>query len=133
MKTGQKNKVHTIALERHFEAQHYLVGGDWGTENTIHSHQYKVEVRVRGKNLDQHGYLVDIVDLEQALEKVIAYYQGKVLNDLHEFTGLNPSIEHLSHILFQNLREFISASNIQSMRVKVWESTIAWSAYEEDW
>ena len=100
--------MYSIALERQFEAQHYLVGGDWGAENKIHTHQYKVEVRVHGKNLDEHGYLVDIVDLEQALEKVIAYYQGKVLNDLYEFAGLNPSIEHLSHILFQNLRECIS-------------------------
>ena len=99
--------MYSIALERQFEAQHYLVGGDWGAENKIHTHQYKVEVRVHGKNLDEHGYLVDIVDLEQALEKVIAYYQGKVLNDLYEFAGLNPSIEHLSHILFQNLRECI--------------------------
>ena len=125
--------MYSIALERQFEAQHYLVGGDWGAENKVHAHQYKVEVRVQGKNLDEHGYLVDIVDLEQALEKVIAYYQGKVLNDLYEFAGLNPSIEHLSHILFQNLRECIIAPNIRSMRVKVWESTIAWSAYEEDW
>jgi 6-pyruvoyltetrahydropterin/6-carboxytetrahydropterin synthase len=125
--------MYSIALERQFDAQHYLVGGDWGAENEIHTHQYKVEVRVKGKSLDEHGYLVDIVDLEQALEKIIAYYQGKVLNDLYEFAGLNPSIEHLSHILFQNLRECISMSNIQSIRVKVWESTIAWSAYEEDW
>jgi 6-pyruvoyltetrahydropterin/6-carboxytetrahydropterin synthase len=125
--------MYSIALERQFEAQHYLVGGDWGAENKVHAHQYKVELRVKGENLDEHGYLVDIVDLERALEKVIAYYQGKVLNDLYEFSGLNPSIEHLSHILFQNLREFISTPNIRSMRVKVWESTIAWSAYEEDW
>jgi 6-pyruvoyltetrahydropterin/6-carboxytetrahydropterin synthase len=125
--------MYSIALERQFEAQHFLVGGDWGAENKVHAHQYKVEVQVKGKNLDVHGYLVDIVDLEQALEKVITYYQGKVLNDLYEFSGLNPSIEHLSHILFQNLRECISEPNIQSMRVKVWESTIAWSAYEEDW
>jgi 6-pyruvoyltetrahydropterin/6-carboxytetrahydropterin synthase len=125
--------MYSIALERQFDAQHYLVGGDWGAENKIHNHQYKVEVQVKGKNLDEHGYLVDIVDLEQALEKVVAYYQGKVLNDLYEFAGIYPCIEHLSHILFQNLREFISMSNIQSMRVKVWESTIAWSAYEEDW
>lgn len=125
--------MYSIALERQFEAQHYLVGGDWGAENKIHTHQYKVEVRVRGKNLDEHGYLVDIVDLEQALEKVIAHYQCKVLNELYEFAGLNPSIEHLSHILLQNLKEFISTPNIRSMRVKIWESTIAWSAYEEDW
>ncbi len=125
--------MYSIAIERQFKAQHYLIGGDWGAENQIHTHQYKVEVRVKGKTLDAHGYLLDIVDLEQALEKIIAGYQGRVLNDLYEFAELNPSIEHLSHILFQRLGGVINTPNIQSMRVKVWESTIAWSAYEEDW
>ena len=125
--------MYSIAIERQFKAQHYLIGGDWGAENQIHAHQYKVEVRVKGETLDGHGYLLDIVDLEQALEKIIARYQNRVLNDLYEFAELNPSIEHLSHILFQNLRGFINTPNIRSMRVKVWESTIAWSAYEEDW
>jgi 6-pyruvoyltetrahydropterin/6-carboxytetrahydropterin synthase len=133
METGWEIKMYSIAIERQFKAQHYLIGGDWGAENKIHAHQYKVEVRVKGETLDEHGYLLDIVDLEQAFEKIIACYQGRVLNDLHEFAELNPSIEHLSHILFQNLRKFINTPNIQSMRVKVWESTVAWSAYEEDW
>jgi len=133
METGWEIKMYSIAIERQFKAQHYLIGGDWGAENKIHAHQYKVEVRVKGETLDEHGYLLDIVDLEQAFEKIIACYQGRVLNDLHEFAELNPSIEHLSHTLFQNLRKFINTPNIQSMRVKVWESSIAWSAYEEDW
>jgi 6-pyruvoyltetrahydropterin/6-carboxytetrahydropterin synthase len=133
METEWEIKMYSIAIERQFKAQHYLIGGDWGAENKIHAHQYKVEVRVKGETLDEHGYLLDIVDLEQAFEKIIACYQGRVLNDLHEFAELNPSIEHLSHILFQNLRKFINTPNIQSMRVKVWESTVAWSAYEEDW
>jgi 6-pyruvoyltetrahydropterin/6-carboxytetrahydropterin synthase len=125
--------MYSIALERQFDAQHFLVGGDWGDENKIHNHHYKVEVCIKGVSLDKHGYLVDIVDLEHGLEKVIVSYQGKVLNDLYEFVGLNPSIEHLSRILFQNLREFVNTPSIKSMEVKVWENTIAWAAYEEEW
>jgi 6-pyruvoyltetrahydropterin/6-carboxytetrahydropterin synthase len=125
--------MYSIALERQFDAQHFLVGGDWGDENIAHIHHYKVEVCIKGISLDKHGYLMDIVDLEQALEKIIASYQGKVLNELYEFTGLNPSIEHLSYILFQNLREFILSPSLRSMKVKVWENTIAWASYEEDW
>jgi 6-pyruvoyltetrahydropterin/6-carboxytetrahydropterin synthase len=125
-------QIYTIALERQFEAQHYLVGGDWGEENKIHTHRYRVEVRIRGGGLDKHGYLLDIVDLEQILENVIVSYQGKVLNDLGEFAGLNPSIEHLSYIFFQNLRGFIHAPNLRSMRIKIWENAIAWASYEED-
>lgn len=123
----------SIALEQQFDAQHFLIGGDWGDENKVHTHHYRVEVSIKGVSLDKHGYLVDIVDLEQSLEKIIVSYQGKVLNDMYEFAGLNPSIELLSYFLFRNLREFIRGPNLRSMQVKVWENTIAWAAYEEDW
>ena len=64
--------MYRLAVTRDFVAQHYLIGGDWGTENFKHSHSYKVEVLLRGKVLNQHGYLVDIVELESALNEIIA-------------------------------------------------------------
>ena len=36
------------------------------------------------------GYLVDIVDVEHNPEVIVAYYRDKTLNDLPEFSGLNP-------------------------------------------
>jgi 6-pyruvoyltetrahydropterin/6-carboxytetrahydropterin synthase len=120
-------------LERSFEAKHYLVGGDWGEENKVHGHHYKVEVTIRGKNLDEHGYLVDLIDLDAALGGAIARFEGSLLNDLMEFDCLNPSIEHFSRIIFQNLKLSFDTSGMLSMRVKLWEGATAWSAYEEDW
>lgn len=120
-------------MERSFEAQHYLVGGDWGEENKIHTHSYTVEVTIRGENLDEHGYLVDLLDLQAALGKTIASYEGRLLNDLIEFNGLNPSIEHFSRIIHQNLKQSFDTSGILSMSVKLWEGESAWSAYEEEW
>ena len=58
--------MYQLAITRDFIAQHYLIGGDWGRENEQHSHHYKVEVRVQQQDLDQHGYLIDIVDLESS-------------------------------------------------------------------
>mgnify|MGYP005840149791 CR=1 FL=1 len=124
--------MYSIALERRFEAHHFLIGGDWGNENTVHAHDYKVEIRVKGNDLNEHGYLIDIIDLEKALDAVVASYDGKVLNLLQDFAGLNPSIENLARLLFYNIRTHLDTSNTHSMRVKVWESTIAWCAYEED-
>jgi hypothetical protein len=49
--------VYTIAVQRDFIAQHYLIGGDWGAENELHSHHYRLELQLEGAALDEHGYL----------------------------------------------------------------------------
>ena len=65
--------MYTVTVMRDFVAQHFLIGGDWGAENLWHSHHYKVEVRLEGATLDQHGYLVDIVDIETNLEALVSH------------------------------------------------------------
>jgi 6-pyruvoyltetrahydropterin/6-carboxytetrahydropterin synthase len=117
-------------VRRDFIAQHYLIGGDWGPENQLHSHHYLVELRLEGEKLDQHGYLVDIVAIESNLEALVSQFRDKTLNELPEFDGLNPSIEHFARILCRALAERIQAPNIQRLTVKIWENEIAWAAYK---
>ncbi len=122
--------MYTVAVKRDFIAQHYLIGGDWGAENERHSHHYQVELQLHGESLDQHGYLVDIVAIEQALDALVARYRDRTLNELAEFKGLNPSIEHFSRILCQALARQLQAPNIQSIIVRLWENEIAWASYQ---
>ena len=121
--------MYTIAVSRDFIAQHFLIGGDWGPENDLHSHHYKVELQLEGSELDQHGYLVDIVDIEDHLDALVSRYIDQTLNDQAEFAGLNPSIEHFCRILAHDLSEDILAANISALIVKIWENDIAWAAY----
>jgi len=123
--------MYTVAVKRDFVAQHFLIGGDWGAENDLHSHHYQVEVQLAGETLDQHGYLVDIVDIENQLEALVAYYRDRTLNELSEFAGLNPSIEHFSRIFCRTLAERIQAPNLQQVTVKIWENEIAWASYSD--
>ncbi len=122
--------MYTVAVQRKFVAQHFLIGGDWGAENELHSHHYVVELQLEGASLDQHGYLVDIVDIESNLDALVAEYRDHTLNDMPAFAGLNPSIEHFSRILCEVLNKRISALNISAFTVKLWENEIAWAAYQ---
>jgi 6-pyruvoyltetrahydropterin/6-carboxytetrahydropterin synthase len=121
--------MYRVAVKKDFIAQHYLIGGDWGAENKPHSHHYQVELILEGETLDQHGYLVDIVDIENALTALVSLYQDSMLNDLPEFEGLNPSIEHFSRIFSQSLATHILAPNLIAYTVKLWENDIAWASY----
>ena len=121
--------MYTLGVRREFIARHFLIGGDWGAENFPNSHHYILELQLEGSELDQHGYLVDIVDVEKHLDEVVGYYREQMLNDKPEFAGLNPSIEHFSRILCSTLNEKIKAGNISMLKVVLWENENAWAAY----
>ena len=123
--------MYTLAVKRDFVAQHYLIGGDWGAENQRHSHHYQVEVILEGDSLDRHGYLVDIVAVERNLEELAASYRDRTLNDLPEFAGLNPSIEHFTRILCNALASRLQTETLTAISVKIWENEIAWASYRQ--
>lgn len=122
--------MYTLGVKRDFIARHFLIGGDWGPENLPNSHHYVLELELAGNELDQHGYLVDIVDVEKHLGEVVSYYSEQMLNEKPEFAGLNPSIEHFARILATSLSDRIEAHNITMLKVVLWENASAWAAYE---
>ncbi len=121
--------MYTLAVRRDFIARHFLIGGDWGPENDPNSHHYVLELQLSGAELDQHGYLCDIVEVEHHLDELVAYYKDQMLNEKPEFEGLNPSIEHFARILAVALSERIAAPNVSSLKVVLWENQSAWAAY----
>ena len=123
--------MYTLAVQRDIIASHYLVGGDWGLENQLHAHHYHVEVLLEAPELDRHGYIVDIVDLETNLEDLVDYFKDQTLNNLPEFKDLNPSIEHFCRIFLKAISGKIIAKNLTALTVKIWENEIAWTSYRE--
>jgi len=121
--------MYTLAVRRDFVAQHALIGGDWGAENLPHSHHYVLEVQLEGTELDQHGFLVDIVEVERVLTGLLAGYRDHLLNDLPEFAGLNPSLEAFSRILCVSLGKRLRLENNPSLKVVLWENETAWASY----
>lgn len=121
--------MYRVAVSREFTAQHYLIGGDWGPENTWHSHHYRVELCLEGSGLDQHNYLVDIVEIESALESLVERFRDKTLNDLPEFSGQNPSVELFSRLVAESFSLRIDGPNISAITATIWENQIAWASY----
>ncbi|NOZ71614.1 MAG: 6-carboxytetrahydropterin synthase [Chloroflexi bacterium] len=124
--------MYTLSIQRNFIAQHFLTVEDSGSENELHSHNYRIELLVEGEELDQNGYLVDIIDLNTQFDTLLEHFRDKTLNELPEFEGLNPSIEHFSRILCEKMDEALYAPNITAISIKLWEDTIAWVMYDLD-
>jgi 6-pyruvoyltetrahydropterin/6-carboxytetrahydropterin synthase len=83
---------------------------------------------VQGNELDRHGYLIDIVELNGAVDAVISEIGERTLNDLPAFAGLNPSLEHLSRIFWEMLASGISLRG-KILTVRLWENERDWAAY----
>lgn len=122
--------MYTLGLQREFSARHYLVGGDWGAENQLHPHAYRLEVRLYGDELDTHGFLVDLVQLERSMEVVLGRIRDRTLNDLPEFSGLNPSLEHLARIVCLALERDLPRGGLLGLEVRIWEDSSAWASYD---
>ena len=124
--------MYAMSVRTDFIAQHFLIGGDWGPENERNSHHYVLELQLEGAELDEHGYLVDIVQVEQELGEVRRAYGDHLLNDLPEFAGLNPSIEHFARIVCQRLSQRLRAPNLTGIGVRLWENECASASYAEE-
>lgn len=123
--------MYTVAVSQDFIANHYLIGGDWGDENSPHAHHYVLEVQIESDTLNEHGYLVDIMEIEAALKDVVTYFRDSMLNDKPEFAGLNPSLEHFSRILNEKLMAGITPPGTGALTVKLWENATCWAAYRQ--
>jgi 6-pyruvoyltetrahydropterin/6-carboxytetrahydropterin synthase len=121
----------TVAVQRELIARHFLVGRDFGAEGRPHSHRYLVELRLTGDRLDRFGFLADIDEVTTRMEQVLAGFRDRLLNELPEFEGLNPSIEHLCRILCRAFRNGLRTESPTEMTVRIRESDSAWAAYTD--
>jgi 6-pyruvoyltetrahydropterin/6-carboxytetrahydropterin synthase len=124
--------VYSVSVRTDFIAQHFLIGGDWGPENQRNSHHYVLELTLEGPELDEHGYLVDIVAVETALQELRGAYADRLLNDLPELAGLNPSIEHFARILWDRLSRALASPRLSAMAVRLWENEAASATYRSE-
>jgi len=123
--------MYTVAVTKDFIANHFLIGGDWGSENFPHAHHYVAEISIEAAELDKHGYLVDIMEIEAALDSIVDDFRDSMLNEKSAFSGLNPSIEHFSRIICERMLDLVKPPGSGSLNVKLWENATCWAAYKK--
>lgn len=124
--------MYQLMVTRDFVAQHFLTVPGCGPENEWHSHHFAVEVLLEGSELNENGYLADIVDVKSGMDTIVDRYEDSTLNEDPAFEGLNPSIEHFSRIFAHLLRDEIDLSSLDALTVKIWEDDEAWASYQLD-
>ncbi len=124
-----------VRVEDDFAAAHFL--RDYhGKCESLHGHNYKVFVHVRGSQLNEGGMLLDFTELKAALKKVLARLDHTNLND-NAFFDQNPSAERIALYICQNIKEELNMSewtrkNIRIHSVDVFETDRNRASYYPD-
>ena len=124
--------MYRVSVSRAFVAQHYLTVPNPGPEGELHSHTFTVEATFCGPELDEFGYLVDIDDVEAAMDATTEAFRDQTLNDLPAFEGLNPSAEHLARTFAARVCEQATPQTATELRIDVREDDTATVGYRTE-
>lgn len=120
--------MYTVGMKREIEIKHRLPKAE-KKERSIHSHDYVLEVELFAGRLNDKGYLLDLNELKERIEKIKDKFGGDLLNDLPEFEGVQPTVENFSRVIFEEISNRIDSEKIESIKVKIWEEEDAYASY----
>ena len=116
-----ENRLYEVKIITDFAAAHQLRNFRGKCEN-LHGHNWKIEVVLRGRRLEESGVLVDFGEVKQTTREILTDLDHKYLNDLPFFQNQNPSSENIARYLFETLAARLDNSDRWMYRVSAWES-----------
>ena len=114
-----------------FAAAHCLINYQGDCEN-LHGHNWRVEVTVRARDLDDAGLGIDFKILKAETNQLLKTLDHKYLNELSPFNGISPSSENIARYLFRELSGKLNTDNIKVEIITVWESDFACASFSEE-
>jgi 6-pyruvoyltetrahydropterin/6-carboxytetrahydropterin synthase len=118
-----------VMVETSFSAAHALRRYR-GQGETLHGHNWRIEVFVRGEKLDENHILVDFHAVRAATQQVMDRLDHTNLNELPPFDDeLNPSTENIAAFIFRQVAAQIDSERCKVRLVKAWETPHTMAAY----
>jgi 6-pyruvoyl-tetrahydropterin synthase len=116
---------------------HSFRGELFGPAQRLHGATYVVDVEFRRAELGPEGVVVDIGRAVRALEALLSELNFKNLDDEPAFVGKNTTTEYLSFVIFERMKTRMAAGEIgpgadrvETLKVTLHESHVAWAAFE---
>lgn len=123
--------MYEVKIVTQFAAAHRLENFN-GKCESLHGHNWKVEVFLAGKDLDGAGLLMDFGVVKARTKQVLEEIDHKYLNELAAFQDRNPSSENLASYLYERLGAIFNGDGVKVRRVDVWESDTSCASYYQD-
>jgi len=116
---------------------HSFTGTVFGPAQRLHGATYVVDLEFRRAALDADGIVVDIGKATDTLRAALGGLNFQNLDDVAEFRGRNTTTEFLARVIYDRVLAAIgrgelgpTAGEIDTARVTLHESHVAWAAFE---
>jgi 6-pyruvoyltetrahydropterin/6-carboxytetrahydropterin synthase len=119
--------VYELTVEDGFSAAHNLRGYEGECEK-LHGHNWRVEVRLAARQLDELGMVMDFRRVKEKLGEVLDRLDHSYLNDVAPFDEMNPTTENLCRHITDELGRRLPRS-VSIRRVSCWESDKCSASY----
>ena len=123
--------MYEIKIITQFAAAHRLENFK-GKCESLHGHNWKVEVFLVGDCLDKAGLLLDFGEVKARTHELLEELDHQYLNELPAFQDQNPSSENLARYFFAHLTRSLNRDGVRVSRVSVWESDSSCASYYQD-
>lgn len=117
-----------ISVEKTIACAHRLFDYD-GPCESLHGHNYRVQVTYAGNELDRFGMLVDFGDIKKVFHAVLDTLDHTYLNDLPPFRDVSPSAENIAAYIFHQM-EGKTFERASILSVSVWETPTQVATYK---
>jgi len=129
--------MYSVGIRDHVMIAHSLNGEVFGPAQRLHGATFVVDVEFRRAALDESGIVLDIGIATRTLQEVLAPLNYRNLDAEPDLAGRNTTTEFLARLIFERLAARIrsgqlgaAARGLQSLRVTLHESHIAWAGDE---
>ncbi len=129
--------MYNLTVRDHIMIAHSLDGEVFGPARNLHGATYVVDATFFRSELDRNGIVVDIGAASQLLRTVLSDLNYRNLDEEPSLEGRNTTTEFLAREIFERLAVAIrggdlgeDARGLDSIRVTLHESHVAWAGFE---
>ncbi|MEM7443441.1 MAG: 6-carboxytetrahydropterin synthase [Pseudomonadota bacterium] len=129
--------MYSVCVRDHFMIAHSFKGAVFGPAQALHGATFVVDVEFRRAELDEANIVVDIGRASEALKSELTALNYKNLDEDPSMAGQNTTTEYLSRYLHNRMADRARsgtlgapADAIESIKVTLHESHIAWASYD---
>lgn len=122
---------YTLKVVTDFAAAHSLRNYSGNCER-LHGHNWKVEVEVTARELDEVGMGMDFKTIKRATKDFLDELDHYNLNDVPPFDRINPTAENIAAYIYRRLAERLNADRVWVSAVTIWETERACVRYSEE-
>lgn len=120
--------MYLVGTAAEFVAFHIMPGME-GPEGTLHSHDYRLEVVVSRRELDDQGMVCDLDVLHDVLGGIVDSVEGQNLETIRPAEADAVTVEVFARWAHGRFAEGLAGAGVDDIEVRVYENPVAFGGY----